>query len=272
MVNMLSFNLDDFKNEFVGRVAESYGEVIDNTQVWRQLLVRQSRNDAGGWMDIVLDDPHCFVIKEGTPDYPCKYQNVMHQHQSIYATRNKNSPLHRFLVALNDNVKLQITDPDQFKGHTFRFYEWVQPGWTNKKTGQEYKERPYFLVGGWPDQVEEEEVTIEPLIPASAQPSLAQAETVVAPAVNGTTNGTNGVNGGNGPQTQEEFDMMLAMYCDGKSLQQVRNGLIVAKEEPQLTDYPNGRVNIMSGAAMKRLEDNLLINKTEDGVYHLMGV
>lgn len=251
MPGKISFNLDDYKNEFVARIADSYIEVVGDNEVWRQTLVRQMHQDTG-WMDIVLTEPKCFL------DENCPHKAVMHNHQSLWALKFKGSPLHRFLEALKDNTKLSINDPEQFKGHTFKFYQWDQPEWFNKKTQQTVKSKPYFFVAGWPAEEEAAEVSADLPWDAPAQ-SSAPAQTVAAP-----TNGAVAVN------PEEAFEI-FAVYCDGKNDQQIKQGVVVNKDLPDLHSVPNFRVNVMSGALMKDLvETKNMLTKSEDGIYHLV--
>lgn len=252
MANRISFNLDDYKTEFIGRVAESLIEPVTNqngelSEVWRQVFVRQSRSDTG-LMDIVVSEPKCMVIQDGS----CPYMNVMHNHQSLWALKFKGSPLHRFIEAMKDNAKLSINDPEQLKGHTFKFYQWDQPAWFNKKTQQEMKSRPYYFIEGWPE--EEAEVAPLPFDPP------AQSVQSSAPATNG-----------NAAVTQEDIDELFAIYCDEKTDQQIKQGIVVNKELPELAGIPNFRVNVMSGSAMKNIIDKNLVTKGEDGIYRMVG-
>lgn len=264
----IDLNPDNYTNETWGRFVESYFETREQndgsvTEVWRQIIVRQNKTDLG-LQDIVLREPGCKFITDGT----CKYPAVMHIHQSLWANNVKGSELHRFLESLRENANMRLTDPALLNGHTFRFVTWDKPGYTNKTTGVEVKPKQFYLIAvndanlpHDPDESAEQ--------PTLAEPVIAEIAPVTAPVANGTANGT-------APTaiSAEEFEAMLTFYADGKSLADVKRGLIAKSpsDVPELVAHTPYRVNIMSGAAIKTLKDKGLLNEDEAGILHMTNV
>jgi hypothetical protein len=59
--------------------------------------------------------------------------------------------------------------------------------------------------------------------------------------------------------------LMLAEFAHGKTETEVRQGIIVRNEMPDMP--PNFRPKIMNGSAIKSLMDNLALSMGEDGRY-----
>jgi hypothetical protein len=217
----------------------------DNNEVWKQQIVRQKRNDTG-YEDVLTPNNQCTQ-----PD--CKAPGTFHHHQWIWPNRLPGAELHRFVEALGKNTNLKISQPSELTGHTFRFYEWEKPGYTNK-AGEEVKGRKYYLVAGWPDSEPE-----EPEHPDEPQTISAAISTAQSP------------NGNVTPQASsiEDLDMMFLAYADGKTDQEIKKGLIGDKEIPEIAANVNYRTNIMTNATTKRMKDSLKLIQDEGGIYHI---
>lgn len=281
----IDLNPDNYTNELWGRFVESYFETREQNdgevnEVWRQIIIRQNQTELG-MQDIVLKEPGCKFITDGT----CKYPTVMHIHQSLWAprTKSKGSELARFLESLRENANMRLTDPALLNGHSFRFVQWDKPGYTNRQTGQEVKSRPFFFIAVSesnmphdPDDDIEALPNSQPM--TAAQPSLPSNVTPIvaaapAPVANGTTNGT--ANGTSElTMSDEDYESVLSFYADGKTIADVKKGLIVNKpsDMPDLVAQTPRRVNIMSGAAIKTLKDKGLLTEDDAGILHMTAV
>jgi len=248
MANLLTFNLDDFTNEFVGSVVSSVGDMSNDgtTQIWKQIIVRERRGENGQWEYL----PSSYECTQ--QDCQDALRKTFHHHQWIWANRTKGSELHRFMDSLDKNTSVKLTNPEDLAGFRFRWTEWDKKGYT-KKDGTEVKDKPYYFPAGWAEE-DSENPELVPQTPAVQSPAVAAIGTQAAPAP--TTNGTNGTT-----VSAEDLDSLFMIFAEGKTDQEIKLG-ISRKEAPQeITDSTSYRMEIMTNKTTKRLMDSLKLVK-----------
>jgi hypothetical protein len=247
-VAKIDLNPDNYKSTLWGRFAESYYEEREGNEVWRQIIVRQTRNEIG--LQDMTSMQGCKVCE----DLKMPYKDLWHMHQSLWANPAKGSPLHKFLVSLSEHGNIRLTDPSFLKGHNFQFEEVKMPDWTKKETGEEIRGRTYYYIAA--PEGEAEETKVSP--PAAANGATKDELPWDAP------------NGAVAPQSAAgslELLTTLAKYADGKTANEIKAGLIIRQEAPEIVNDPDLRVKIMNNEAVDELVKMQVLALGEDGKY-----
>jgi len=127
------------------------------------------------------------------------------------------------------------------------------PDWTKKETGEEVRGRTYYYIAA-SDSETTEETKIAPLAASNG----ATKDELPWDAPNGAAQPAAG---------SLELLTTLAKYADGKTANEIKAGLIIRQEAPEIVNDPDLRVKIMNNEAVDELVKMQVLILGEDGKY-----